>query len=95
MIERVQGEDRPDLPIIVGLHFMGADAETTDKALFNGLDGAYRFVLPVGQHEVDGYTSWFPEGYYHPVVSIAGARRLADAIGATLIEYPGCWPRCP
>ena len=64
MTERVQGEDRPDLPIVVGLHFMGADAETTDRALFDGLPGEYRFVFPAGRYEVDGARSWFPDGYY-------------------------------
>lgn len=64
MIERVQGDERPDLPIVVGLHFMGADAVTTDRTLFAGLEGNYRFVFPQGQYDVGGDPSWVPEEYY-------------------------------
>ncbi len=50
--------------LVVGLHFLGADASTTDQVLFDGLDGDYRFVFPSGEHSIEGDVSWFPDGYY-------------------------------
>ena len=81
--ERIQGVPTTT---IVGLHFVGADPATTDRVLFAGWEGSFRFVFPVGNFEIDGGASWFPESYYEADESARAAllRSVAGDIAAWL-----------
>lgn len=80
--ERVRGEDAPDLPIVVGLHFHGSDARITDLVLFTGFTGPCRLIFPHGAFPVgDGY-SWY-DGVFYDLADSAKCK-VITAVAADL-----------